>query len=171
MKVLSSSRRLTVVAAAVGFLGLVGATSFAQLPNHPTITAEEGDLPPLMARINLPNGATRTVVLQGVGCSISICSTHAIGGRAENNSLVNTGLDTIAAIKETTENDALFVLKNGTQQRLSFVHGMTGAHDGRNKQSYTRFLYLANHYGIEAKIDLADVKSVEFLGPERSVRN
>jgi hypothetical protein len=83
--------------------------------------------------------------------------------------LVNTWLDTIAAIKDTTEDDALFVLKNGTEQRLSFVHGMTGAYDGRNKQSYTRFLYATNQFGVERTIDLAKVESVEFFASERSL--
>jgi hypothetical protein len=166
MNMLPSLIRLVVVVGGVGVLGLVGVDvkGFAH-------TKLGGHSSNLTAKLTFFDGASQTVVLQGVGCSVGICSRHAIGGRGASDSLVNTWLDTIAAIKETTEDDAVFVLKDGTEQRLSFVHGMVGAHDGRNKQSYTRFLYATKEFGVERTIDLAKVKSVEFLSPERSVRN
>ena len=166
MKILSRLTRLTVAAAGVGVIGLIGVDveSFAH-------ARFEGHSSNLRAKITFLDGASRTIMLQGVGCSVGICSRHAIGARAASDSLVNTWLDTIAAIKEATEDDAVFVFKDGTEQRLSFVHGMSGAQDGRNKQSYTRFLYATNQFGVERTIDLAKVKSVEFLAPERSVRN
>ena len=142
--------RLIVVVVAVGTVGLIGVDvkSFAH-------TKLEGHSSNLRTKLTFLDGASQTVVLHGVGCSVGICSRHAIGGRAASDSLVNTWLDTIAAIKETTEDDAVFVLKDGTEQRLYFVHGMSGTHDGRNKPSYTRFLYATNEFGVERTIDLA----------------
>jgi hypothetical protein len=99
-----------VAAAGVGVIGLIGVDfkGFAH-------ARFEGHSSNLRAKIVfLDAGPSRTIMLQGVGCSVGSCSRHAIGGRAASDSLVNTSLDTIAAIKETTEDDAVFVLKNGT---------------------------------------------------------
>ena len=108
----------------------------------------------LMAKITLPDGASRTIKLEGVGCPVGMCSRVVIKGKAEGDSLVSTWLDTIAAIQDTTEVDALFVLKDGTARRLSLVHDF-------------RVLYIANRSGGTEKLDLANVKSVEFLAPAR----
>src|SRR5205807_1615652 len=101
--------------------------------------------------ITLLDGATRTVQLEGVGCPVNICSRTLIKGKTEGNALIRTWLDSIAVIKNTTENDALFVLKSGTQKRMSLVTDF-------------RVLYLANQLGGTQKVDLAKVRSVEFLG-------
>src|ERR1700694_4651503 len=88
---------LMVAAAGVGFIGLIGVDfkSFAH-------ARFEGHSSNLRAKIVfLDAGPSRTIMLQGVGCSVGSCSRHAIGGRAASDSLVNTSLDTIAAIKET----------------------------------------------------------------------
>jgi hypothetical protein len=87
--------------------------------------------------------------LEGVGCSASICSRTVIKSNAGSDSLVKTWLDSIAAIRDTTASDALFVLKDGTARRLSLVTDF-------------RVLYLANRLGGTEKLDLAKVKSVEF---------
>lgn len=50
--------------------------------------------------------------------------------------------------------DALFVLNDGTERRLSLM-------------SDFRVLYLANPLGGREKLDLARVKSVEFLAPPK----
>ena len=106
----------------------------------------------LTARITMADGTSRMARLEGVGCSASICSRIAIKGKAENESLVKTWLDSIAAIRDTTPKDALFVLKDGTARRLSLVTDF-------------RVLYLANRLGGTEKLDLARVKSVEFPAP------
>ena len=113
-----------------------------------TVDADSG-APGRLAKITLLNGTSRTVLLDGVGCSESICSRVAIKGRTERGSLVEMRLDTVAAIRSTAGGDTLFVLKDGTEQRLSLVPDF-------------RVLYVAKRPGTE-KIDLGKVKSIEFL--------
>jgi methionine-S-sulfoxide reductase len=108
----------------------------------------------LMAKITLPDGTSRTARLEGVGCPVSMCSRVAIKGIAKGDSLVRAWLDTIAAIKDTTADDALFVKKDGTEQRLSLVNDF-------------RVLYLANRNGGTDKLELTKVKSLEFLAPAK----
>src|SRR5690348_11531924 len=105
---------------------------------------------PLVAKITMPNGATETARLEGVGCSAAICSRVAFQGKANNDALVKTRLVSIATIKKTSDGSALLVLKDGTSRRLSLVKDF-------------RVLYLANPSGSTRKLDLADVKAVEFL--------
>jgi hypothetical protein len=95
----------------------------------------------LTARITLPDGTVQIAKLEGLGCSQSICSRVAIKGKASNNSLASFWLDRIAAIKDTTENGALLVMKDGTGQRIS----------------------LANQSRSPEKLDLTKIKSLEFL--------
>ena len=109
----------------------------------------------IVARMTLANGSSRTVTLEGVGCSEAICSRVAIRGKARGDSrATRTWLDTIATIKDITSEDALFELKSGTARRFSVVHD-------------NRFLYVADQNGVGGKIDLAGVKSVEFFAPGR----
>lgn len=106
----------------------------------------------LTAKITLPDGAVRTARLQGVGCSLSICSRTILKAKYERDPLVSTPLDTIATIRETTANDAVFTLRDGAVRRMSLVKDF-------------RVLYLANPGGGTEKLDLAKVKAVEFLAP------
>ena len=109
----------------------------------------------LEARMTRANGASETITLEGVGCSEAICSRVAVGTKAGDDPRVTkTWLDTIATIRDITSKNALFVLKNGTTQRLSVVHD-------------NQFLYFADQHGGEGKIDLAGIKSIEFLAPGR----
>jgi hypothetical protein len=100
------------------------------------------------------DGATRTVKLEGVGCARSICSRTAIKAKTQADSLVRTWFDSLAAIKDTTASDALFVLKDGTSRRMSLVNDF-------------RVLYLATSLGGTDRLDLARVRAVEFFAPER----
>src|SRR5580704_16656370 len=59
----------------------------------------------LTARITMADGTGRMARLEGVGCSASICSRTAIKSKAENDSLVKSWLDSIAAIRDTTATD------------------------------------------------------------------
>ena len=106
-----------------------------------------------LAKITLLNGTTRTVRLDGVGCSESICSRVAIKGRTERGSLVEMRLDTVVAIRRTAAGQTLFLFRDGTQQLLSLVPDF-------------RVLYVVKRPGTE-KIDLAKVMSVEFLQSEK----
>lgn len=108
----------------------------------------------LIAKITMRDGATRTVKLEGVGCARSICSRTAIKAKTQADSLVRTWFDSLAAIKDTTASDALFVLKDGTSRRMSLVNDF-------------RVLYLATSLGGTDRLDLARVRAVEFFAPER----
>ena len=105
--------------------------------------------------MTLANGSLRTVRLEGVGCSEAMCSRVAVRTRPEGDSRVTkTWLDTIAAIKDITADGAMFVLKDGTSRRLSVVRD-------------NRVIYVVDQRGIEKKIDLAGIASIEFLAPRR----
>lgn len=110
-------------------------------------------LPGSVARITMRNGATRTVALEGVGCPQGICSRTAIRAKSKD-SVVQTWFDGLAQIKDITPTGALFVLKDGTSLRLSLIYDF-------------RVLYLANRLGGTDKLDLAAVKTVDFIAPAR----
>lgn len=105
----------------------------------------------LTARITLRDGTIRMAKLEGLGCSASMCSRVAIKGKTDGDSLVSFWLDSVAAIKDTTEKEALLVMKDGTERRISLVTDF-------------RVLYLANRFLSAEKLDLAKVKLLE-LGP------
>ena len=137
---------------------LVGSTFTIQGASGPL---KRDDLPPakqhsfgLMSKITLPNGSSRTVRLDGVGCTESICSKVLIKAKTAGNSVIETWLDSIAAIRDIHESEALFVSKNGSEQRLSFIPDF-------------RVLYIAKPGKATEKLDLAKIKSLEILGPAR----
>jgi hypothetical protein len=145
----SSSRRLILFAAVGGVM-----TRISALPASPErLPAEvDGHSSDLIAKVTLPGGASRSVILQGVGCPVSMCSRVAIKGTAGDDSLVNTWIDTIAAIQNTTADSALFVMKDGSLRSLAFLHDF-------------RVLYVVDQSGRSEKLDLAKVESLEFLTP------
>ena len=109
----------------------------------------------LVAKMTHADGGSQTIILEGVGCSEALCSRVAVRSKADRDRRVTkTWLDTIAAIRDITSNDAMFVLKDGTARRLSVVHD-------------NRFLYFADQHGGKGKIDIADIRSIEFLAPGR----
>jgi len=114
-----------------------------------------GHLLGLLAKITMRDGSIRTFPLEGVGCPLSICSRTAIKTKTATDCLVSTWLDGLAAIKDTTGSDALFLFKDGTSQRMSLITDF-------------RVLYLASRLGGTEKLDLEKVRSVEFLTPASS---
>jgi hypothetical protein len=137
-----------LVCALVGFFALAGS------PWAGPEEARAGSAG-LVAKMTRANGTSQTVTLEGVGCSEALCSRVAVRSKADDDPRVTkTWLDTIAAIRDITSRDALFVLKNGTSRRVSVVHD-------------NRFLYFADLRGGERKIDLAGIKSIEFLASSR----
>jgi hypothetical protein len=117
-----------------------------------SVHADGGATGPV-AKITLLNGTIRTVQLEGVGCSESICSRVAIKGRTERGALVEMRLDTVATIRPTAAGQTLFVLRDGTEHLLSLVPDF-------------RVLYVVKRPGTE-KIDLSKVMSVEFLQSDK----
>jgi hypothetical protein len=105
--------------------------------------------PALTAKIVLRNGRTQIARLDGIGCPAAICSRVAMKAKSADGSLVTTRLDRIAAIQGTNAGPILFALKDGRQQRLSPVRDF-------------RVLYLAKGDGGTEKVDLAQVRRVQF---------
>ena len=100
-------------------------------------------------KVTLRDGGTRTVKLEGVGCPQAICSRTAIHAQAGKGSEVRAWFDGLASIQDTTAHDALFISKNGTRQRLSLLNDF-------------RVLYLTGRLGGTERLDLSQVRSVEF---------
>ena len=157
MKILSRLGRLILLVTAVGVLGSVAAAVSASY-----LVKGTGHSSNLMAKITMPDGFSRTVVIQGVGCNVSICSRVAVRSKTEASARltglglhkeVSTWLDSLAAIKDITKTDALFVFKDGSARRLSIIDG-------------NRFFYFANALFGSGKVDVATVRSVEFLTNE-----
>jgi hypothetical protein len=113
---------------------------------------------PTVAKITLANGSSRTVSLEGVGCSETLCSRVAVRSRIDGDAHVQrTRLDSLVAIRDITKDGARFVFKDGTERRLSVV-------------AENRVLYVVNQNGDETRIDLARIASVEFQRAARSER-
>ena len=108
----------------------------------------------LTAKITMRDGTTRTARLEGVGCPLGTCSRTAFQAKTGGDALVKSWFDCLAAITDTTPNDAVFISKDGTRQRLSLLKDF-------------RVLYFANRLGGTEKLDLAKVKTVEFVAPNR----
>jgi len=135
-------RLITLSVVGVGFLGSVGLTTFSQ----PRIPSDGNHSSPAIARVTWPNGDTRNLRFAGVGCAISMCSRVRIQSMVKDSTAVNsTWLDSVALIKDITDQDALFVFKDGTVSRLPILSG-------------NRYLYFAN-----GKAEIGKFESVEFL--------
>src|SRR5262245_34608162 len=70
----------------------------------------------LLAKITLPNGATETVRLDGIGCTESICSRVLIKGKTAKNGLVEMSFGSIVAIRDIGDDGASFLLKDHSEQ-------------------------------------------------------
>ena len=110
----------------------------------------EGHRSGMMARVISADGTSRTVRLEGVGCTESMCSRVFITSKGESAAPLRTWFDSIASIKDATANDALFVMKDGTERRLAFVTDF-------------RVLYVSGPHSRAEKLDLAKIRSLEFL--------
>ena len=103
-----------------------------------------------LIRLNVRDGSSQIVTLDGVGCDETICSRVAVNARSLGNVIANrTRFADIAAIRDISEATATFVLKDGTTQKLSVVP------DNR-----VLYVFDANHRS--QKISLQRLTSVEF---------
>ena len=107
--------------------------------------------PGLEAKLALADGTTQMVRLQGVGCSVSMCSRTMIRSTADRGSVQSTQLNQIAAIHDTSDGQTEFVMKDGSARRLAIV-------------PENRYLYFERTHGAPAKVDLGHLKSLEFVG-------
>jgi hypothetical protein len=111
----------------------------------------EGHRLGLMARMTAADGTSRTIKLEGVGCTERMCSRVFIRSKSASGAPLQTWLDSIASIKDATAHDALFVMKDGSERRLAFVTDF-------------RVFYVSSRNGGAEKLDLATIRSLEFLG-------
>jgi hypothetical protein len=101
-------------------------------------------------RLNVRDGSSQIVTLDGVGCNETICSRVAVNARSLGNVIANrTRFADIAAIRDISEGTATFVLKDGTMHRLSVVPD-------------NRVLYVFDSNHRPQKISLQRLTSVEF---------
>jgi hypothetical protein len=110
----------------------------------------EGHRSGLTARVTAADGTSRTVRLEGVGCTESMCSRVFIRSKGDSGAPLRTWFDSIASIQDSTTHDALFVMKDGTERRLAFVPDF-------------RILYVSNPNGRTEKLDLTTIRSLELL--------
>jgi hypothetical protein len=122
----------------------------AAFASAPDPQGRQGHSSGLTAKITRADGTVQMARVEGLGCSAAICSRVAIKGRGDGDSLLTFWLDGIAAIRDTTDRDALIVMKDGETQRVSLITDF-------------RVLYLANRPLSPQKLDLGKIKSLEFL--------
>lgn len=148
---------MKITAFRIGFLAIALAGTALYSASHATDVDQafaKGHLTGLTAQLTLRDGTVQPVRLEGVGCPQGICSRTAIHGKVGAESDVRAWLDSLAAIRDITASDALFVMKDGTARRMSLLYDF-------------RVLYLATHWGGAEKIDLTKVRSVEFPSPAK----
>jgi hypothetical protein len=117
----------------------------------PEAEATQGHLSGLQARITLADGIVRMARLEGLGCTSAICSRVALKGKVSG-AEVKFWLDRIALMRPINEDEALVVMKDGAEQRLTLVTDF-------------RVLYLGNQNRGSEKLDLARIQSIEFIPP------
>jgi hypothetical protein len=102
-------------------------------------------------RLVLRDGTSRLVRFEGVGCSQSICSRVTVRSRPVAEGVVGrTPFDTLASVRDISQDETLFVLKNGSTKRVSIPWD-------------NRVLYVVNADGLQEKIELGQVKSLDFV--------
>jgi hypothetical protein len=104
----------------------------------------------LTARIAIPDGTYRTVTLDGFGCTAAICSRVFVEGRTDDGSVAKVWIDGLSAIRDITANSAVFVMKDGTRQRLSLITDF-------------RVLYLQEGSAKPQKLDLSKIQSLQMV--------
>lgn len=143
---------------ALGAIGVLidGAAPFSRGTPADTNSTHSSNL---AAKITMLDGHSQMVLLQGVGCRVSMCSRVAVRSKAPGSARlaalglhqeVSTWLDSLAGIRDINGAGALFVFKDGSTRRLSIVDG-------------NRFFYFAKGYFGSGKIDLSEVRSIEFV--------
>jgi hypothetical protein len=131
-------------------LALIMASGISAMATDKPLTGRSA----FLARIVLPSGETKTVELQGVGCSESICSRVFIRAKQDSHTTAQVFLDSIAAIKNLNQDAAVFVMKDGSERRLGFIRDF-------------RVLYVTTPNGGKERLDLGIIKSLEIMAPAK----
>lgn len=141
MKRLLRITAITVVALASG-------TAFGGVENVEPADFQ-GHRSSLRATVTLADGGARTVTLQGIGCTVAMCSrVRAMDTNAE--SVWLDGLRSVDDISPEADGvTAIFTFKNGSERRSSIKAG-------------NRILYVARYLGRTEQLDLASVTGIQF---------
>jgi len=151
-----SFQKVLIVVGALAPIAITtrGANQTVQ-PGEPVKASALDGSSQLTAKLTLPDGTSRFVKVDGVGCTRSICSRTHIKGRAVSNSTVTLALDSIAfdaidTIESAAPNRVHFALKDGTRKPMSLVTDF-------------RVLYLRDESGRLQKLDLSEITSLQFV--------
>src|SRR5262249_5051713 len=117
--------------------------------NRTTLPAPDLEKATRTGKLTLFHGPSKLVKVEGVGCTRSICSRTLIKGWAKQ-AADSIAIDQIDMIQDTTPSSALFVLKDGTERRLSLLNDF-------------RVLYLQDESGKLQRVDVREIKSLDFL--------
>jgi hypothetical protein len=147
---LSLGSRITAIAIVclVGSTGIVSTMSpFLPLP---AVHDYEGHQSYLRATVTMADGTAKTITLQGVGCTESLCSRV----RARDMKADGVWLDGLASVREISHNadgpiQALFTFKDGSERRTSII-------------AWNRVLYIEGRFGRTEKLDLAKLTKMDF---------
>lgn len=146
-KMLSVGSRI----AAVAVMCLVGSTGVAS-PWWPLLAVDnrEGHRSSLRARVTMADGTARTITLQGVGCTESLCSRV----RAKDTKADDVWLDRLASVREISHNaagpvKAVFTFKDGLERQVSIIQ-------------WHRVLYVEGRFGRTETLDLASLARIDF---------
>jgi hypothetical protein len=103
----------------------------------------------LRATVTLADGGARTVTLEGVGCTVAMCSRV----RVLDTNAGTVWLDGLSSVHDISREadgvTAVLTFRDGSEHRASIRAG-------------NRVLYLARHFGLTEQLDLAGVTKIEF---------
>ena len=132
-----------IIAASLAF------TIKAVFAQQPKVVFDQGHISPLAAKITYRDGKVRSVMI--VACeSIFSSLTHVVRGKGDGDAITTLWLDSIAKVKETSDKEGTFVLKNGKEVTLEW-------------KEYDPFFILDGDGQQNEKLQFRNFKSVEFL--------
>ena len=100
------------------------------------------------ARVIGLDGTDRPVTLEGAGCTRSICSRVFLRGKTDRGITLQPLFGSIASIRDTMEKDALLVMRDGSELRLTLLPDF-------------RVFYVTGRNGVREKLDLTKIRSLE----------
>ena len=111
---------------------------------------DKGHRSALRATVTMTDGTTRAITLQGVGCSIAVCSRV----RARDSKADDVWLDGLSAVRDISHNasgpiQASLTFRDGTERQTSIVED-------------NRVLYVQGRFGRAEKLDLASLTRIDF---------
>jgi hypothetical protein len=129
-----------------GAVSLVGTFGGANATPHDDVRPRSS----LRATLTTLDGTARTVTLQGVGCSISMCSRV----RAKDANTDDVWLDGLSSVRQISHDShgsvqAIFRFRNGAERQASIVEG-------------NRILYIRDGFRRTEKLDLASLGRIDF---------